>query len=109
MANTMEVMDVAAPIQAGWDYVDYDTELGYRILGRIVPDAQGTMGVVYRVETLDSVRVLDGHVAWADIQTQIFLLPPAERGGGGTDRAVKAAIRADSQTRQSQLETPAVG
>jgi hypothetical protein len=78
----------------GWDYLAYDKTLGHRFLGRIVPDLNGTMGIVYRVETLDGERLQDGHLPWEGISDQIQLLPLSERDRSSTDRAVTMAIRA---------------
>ena len=83
-----------SPTFADWDYLDYDPTHAHRLLGRIVPDPDGTIAVVYRIETLDGERLQDGHLSWADISAQLQKLPPAALGVAVTDQAVIAAILA---------------
>jgi hypothetical protein len=81
--------------EEGWDYLGYDLQVGRKVKGRIVPSQEGTIGVVYRIETLDGERVADGQVGWKEIEAQILLLPIEERGRGGTNKAVALAIAED--------------
>ena len=85
----------------GWDYSGYDLGQGRQVKGRIVPSNEGTLAVVYRVETLDGERISDGKVDWPEIMAQILLLSTEERHGGkGTDMAVALAIAEDMKVQE---------
>jgi len=82
---------------AGWDYTGYDVGLGARCWARIVPDPDGTIGITYRWETIDGMRISDGRVTWPEISAQMQAIELGDHGRGLARAIAKAVEHAEGR------------